>query len=63
MRHALFAMTHHRTGDAKHAAAALQTAHELLAQNPAPRAADWLDWLHAEILIRQADALLKDKPL
>ncbi len=48
-------MAQHRLGHAGEARAALVSAHALLVKKPGPQ---WLDWLHCEILYREAEALL-----
>ena len=58
---AILAMAHHRLGHADEARASLGTAREVLAKKPqdAMRDWSWRDWLHCEILCREAEALLE----
>jgi WD40 repeat protein/serine/threonine protein kinase len=61
---AVLAMAQHRLDRAKEARAALASARAILATKmPDPRegrpfGGDWHDWLHAQILVHEADALL-----
>jgi hypothetical protein len=60
----VLAMSQHGLGRAEQAEAALTRANEILATMPDPAGGlpfgeDWLEWLHAQILYREAQALLK----
>jgi eukaryotic-like serine/threonine-protein kinase len=62
---AVIAMAQHGLGHADEAAAALASAEAILTKMPDPvkgqlfRADDWHDWVHAQVLCREAEALLK----
>jgi eukaryotic-like serine/threonine-protein kinase len=61
---AILSMAQHRLGDVEKARLALTGARTLLARAPDPArgrpfGADWHDWLQAQILYREAEALLK----
>jgi serine/threonine protein kinase len=58
---AILAMAHHRLGHADEARVSLDAARGILAKKPqdAMRDWSWRDWLHSEILCREAEALLK----
>ena len=65
---AVLALAHYRLGDTKEAEAALAKSKAILAQKmPDPAKGrlfgdrDWHDWLHAQILCREAEALLKNE--
>jgi serine/threonine protein kinase len=57
----ILAMAHHQLGHADEASAALGAARGIHAKKPpdAMRDWSWRDWLHGEILCREADALLE----
>jgi tetratricopeptide (TPR) repeat protein len=65
IKFAVLAMAHHRLGRAKEAEATLAQATAIVAKMPDPAkgrsfgAGDWHDWLHAQVLWREADGLLK----
>jgi tetratricopeptide (TPR) repeat protein len=64
-RFAVLAMSQHRLGRADKARASLAGAKRILAKMPDPAKGqplpvDWHDWLHAQILCREAEALLKE---
>jgi hypothetical protein len=54
-------MAHHRLGHADEAHASLGAARRILAKKPQDAMHDWSwrDWLHCEILYREAEALLE----
>jgi eukaryotic-like serine/threonine-protein kinase len=58
---AVLAMAHYRLGHVKEARAALDAARAIVTNKPkdAMRGSGWRDWLHAEILYREAERLLK----
>jgi hypothetical protein len=62
---AVLAMAYHRLGRAKGAAATLAQAQAIVAKIPDPArgrpfsAGDWHDWLHAQVLCREAEELMK----
>jgi hypothetical protein len=64
VKYAVLAMAHYQQGHAKEAGAALDSAKAILVKIPDPAkgqlfgAGDWHDWLHAQILCREADELL-----
>lgn len=67
-KYAVLAMARHRLGQATEAGGALANARQILTDKmPDPDngrpfgPANWHDWLHAEILCREAEALLKKK--
>jgi serine/threonine protein kinase/tetratricopeptide (TPR) repeat protein len=67
---AVLAMAYHRLGEEDKAITALASGRRILDEkmpNPARgryfQTDDWFDWLHAEILCREAEALLAAKPL
>ena len=53
-------MAHHRLGHADQARVSLDSARAIIAKKPPDwmRSADLLDWLHCEILCREADELI-----
>ncbi len=64
---AALAMAQHRVGRAEEAAAALARARAILKEKmPDPAGGrpfgppDWAEWVHAQILVREAEALVKD---
>ncbi len=71
---AVLAMAQHRLGQQEKARAALRSGHAIVGEKmPDPAAGRpfdgmWQDWLHSQILLREAEALLKppqqkaDKP-
>jgi tetratricopeptide (TPR) repeat protein len=65
---AALAMANHRIGEAKQAKASLAKAKAIVAERmPDPARGrpfapgDWHDWLHAQILIREAEGVVKEK--
>ena len=58
---AILAMAHQRLGHADEARTSLGPAREILAKKPqdAMRNWSWRDWLHSEILCREAEALIE----
>jgi tetratricopeptide (TPR) repeat protein len=61
---AVLAMAQHRMGRAEEAEAALARAKAIMAKMPDPVRGrpfghDWLEWLHAQVLCREAEELLK----
>jgi hypothetical protein len=62
---AVLAMAQHRLGRAEGARACLVRAERILAKMPDPAKGQplevgWQDWLHAQVLCREAEALLKE---
>jgi hypothetical protein len=59
---ATLAMAHHRLGRADDARASLAAARAIVAKQPqdAMRGWGWRDWLHCELLIREAEQILKN---
>ncbi|MEA2707909.1 MAG: eukaryotic-like serine/threonine-protein kinase [Phycisphaerales bacterium] len=56
---ATLAMAHHRLGHVDQARAALEAARAVIAMKPHDALKSWsMDWLHCEILLREAEALL-----
>jgi tetratricopeptide (TPR) repeat protein len=57
---AVLAMAHHRLGHADQARASLDSARDNIAKKPPDwkRGTNWIDWLHCEILFREAVELL-----
>jgi tetratricopeptide (TPR) repeat protein len=60
---AVLAMAHHKLGHANEAATALANAKEIMVKMPDPAkgqlfAGDWFNWGHAQVVYREAEALL-----
>ena len=55
---ALLAMAHHRLGHADQARASLESARSIVAGTPPDKRGVLIDWLHCEILLREAEQLL-----
>jgi tetratricopeptide (TPR) repeat protein len=68
LRFSILAMAKHRLGKDAEARTALASAQRIIATKmPKPEKGetfgdDWLDWLHAQILCREAEQVLKDSP-
>jgi tetratricopeptide (TPR) repeat protein len=60
---AALAMAQHRNGDAPQARASLDAARAIIGRKPpdAMRGDYWFDWLHCEILLREAEQLLAER--
>jgi eukaryotic-like serine/threonine-protein kinase len=57
---ATLAMAHHRLSDLDQARQSLSRARDIIAKKPQDwqRAGDWFDWLHSEMLVREAEEIL-----